>query len=213
MENDIGKVIFNKIQELREDNGGKILANNIDDIVEKLVEVVKGQITTEEDMVAYEELQKISEQIQSTKKEVSNIDISVVSEDFVPSAASELSSITESTEKSTEKILDCSEQIQTIANSLDNEEAKQKIIEQCMQILEACNFQDITGQRINRVVSTLDEIESAINAMISTFGDGMKKQAASKKDIEKKDEDLLNGPQSDGEAPSQQDIDDLFDSL
>jgi chemotaxis protein CheZ len=213
MDNDIGKVIFNKIQELREDNGGKIQANNIDEIVEKLVEVVKGQITTEEDMAAYEELQKIYEQIQNTKKEVSSIDSSVISEDFVPSAASELSSITESTEKSTEKILDCTEQIQNIANGLDNEEAKQKIIDQAMQIFEACNFQDITGQRINRVISTLDEIETAITAMINTFGAGMKKKVVPSKASEKKEEDLLNGPQGDGSAPSQQDIDDLFDSL
>ncbi|MEP3673722.1 MAG: chemotaxis protein, partial [Hyphomicrobiales bacterium] len=72
---------------------------------------------------------------------------------------------------------------------------------------------DITGQRISKVVRTLNLIEEQIGAMIS----GLEKENKEQKIItESKDEpqdiigDLLNGPAHEGEGVNQDDIDALF---
>ncbi len=43
------------------------------------------------------------------------------------------------------------------------------------QVYEACNFQDITGQRITKVVNTLKHIEEKVEALVSAFGDEISK--------------------------------------
>ncbi len=41
------------------------------------------------------------------------------------------------------------------------------------RIYEACSFQDITGQRITKVVATLKTIERKVAHIIGTFGTGI----------------------------------------
>src|SRR3546814_1118636 len=38
-------------------------------------------------------------------------------------------------------------------------------------IFEACGFQDITGQRITKVVTALQKIETKVDALLNAFGD------------------------------------------
>ena len=45
-----------------------------------------------------------------------------------------------------------------------------KLQDAVTQIYEACSFQDITGQRITKVVTTLKAIEGKVAHIISTFG-------------------------------------------
>ena len=86
--------------------------------------------------------------------------------------------------------------------------------ERVIKIFEACNFQDLTGQRITKVVATLKFIETHIMRMMEIWG-GMD----AFKDIEvvamaqrEGDAKLLNGPKIEGETghASQDDIDSLF---
>ena len=88
------------------------------------------------------------------------------------------------------------------------------IQDQVVQIFEACNFQDLTGQRITKVVNTLKFIEDRIVKMMEIWG-GLD----SFKDIEVEriaeatgDAALLNGPKLEADAghASQDDIDALF---
>jgi chemotaxis regulatin CheY-phosphate phosphatase CheZ len=80
-----------------------------------------------------------------------------------------------------------------------------------LSILEACNFQDISGQRTNKVINIINYLEQRILAMIEIWGvEGFT-------DIEVEDEELdadaalLQGPQLDGQGISQDDIDSMFD--
>ena len=86
-------------------------------------------------------------------------------------------------------------------------------------IYQACSFQDITGQRINKVVKTLKQIESKVDQLLSAFGDEVAQQrtkatneAAAAQESAKaaREEHLLNAPQLPTEAVSQADIDALF---
>ena len=91
----------------------------------------------------------------------------------------------------------------------------QDVQERVIKIFEACNFQDLTGQRISKVVGALKFIETHIVRMMEIWG-GLE----AFKDIEVEtvaeregDAKLLNGPKLDSEDvghASQDDIDALF---
>ena len=77
-------------------------------------------------------------------------------------------------------------------------------------IYEASAFQDITGQRIGKIVCALQSLEEKLASLTSAFGpleEGLAEQAA------EGDAALLNGPQLEKNASNQTDIDALFDSL
>ena len=90
----------------------------------------------------------------------------------------------------------------------------QDIQERVVTIFEACNFQDLTGQRISKVMTTMKFIEHHINVMMEIWGgvDAIKAHAPAIVDERVGDARLLNGPKGPGEEghASQGDIDALF---
>jgi chemotaxis protein CheZ len=78
-----------------------------------------------------------------------------------------------------------------------------------MRIFEACSFQDLTGQRVTKVISTLRHIEDRVTKFADALGVKDSAQAESAEDARKR-ELLLNGPAANGPATSQDDIDALF---
>lgn len=78
-------------------------------------------------------------------------------------------------------------------------------------VFEACSFQDITGQRISKVVKSITYVEERVNSLMDYCeqddADIIPVEAVKKTE----DEALLNGPQLDGQGLSQDDIDALFD--
>jgi chemotaxis protein CheZ len=82
------------------------------------------------------------------------------------------------------------------------------------RIFEACNFQDITGQRITKVVRTLKHIEGKIEVLIQALGEEVQKTHRSAAAADPNNEDsLLNGPQLPGNAIDQSEIDKLLASF
>jgi chemotaxis protein CheZ len=125
------------------------------------------------------------------------------------------------TETATNSILASAERIDELSSNLSSrltggdQEIAREILDQVISIFEACNFQDITGQRIGKVVGAMRFVEERVHHMIEIWG-GLE----SFKDVEtlddarrKGDEALLNGPAlaSDKGVTSQDDIDALFD--
>jgi chemotaxis protein CheZ len=83
--------------------------------------------------------------------------------------------------------------------------------EKVLEIFEACSFQDITGQRIRKVVDTLEHIEERIMRFTEVMGVEDAAAEETEKDRRKK-EQLLNGPALDGPEVKQDAIDALFDT-
>ena len=88
------------------------------------------------------------------------------------------------------------------------------IQDQVVRIFEACNFQDLTGQRITKVVETLRFIESRVVRMMDIWG-GLESFAGIEFEPSppgQGDRRLLNGPGLDGEEgrATQAEIDALF---
>ena len=79
-----------------------------------------------------------------------------------------------------------------------------RVQDETIKIYEACSFQDITGQRISKVVTALKIIETRIEAITGRYG--MSNVA---RGVEESDS-LLNGPQSADLAISQDEIDKLL---
>lgn len=128
---------------------------------------------------------------------------------YIPTATDELDAIIGATEDASATIMDSCEAIQGVADGVDDA-AKAKIYDETTKIFEACSFQDITGQRISKVVKTLREIEDAVDKLLQLFGPTDKEKIPEKIDNRTEDEKLLNGPQMDGEGVSQDDIDKLL---
>jgi chemotaxis protein CheZ len=133
----------------------------------------------------------------------------------------ELDAVVQGTLDATDQILTAAEHIDREAHLLEasckkpqERQAAADIKEQVVRIFEACNFQDLTGQRITKVVATLQFIEDRIVRMMEIWG-GI--ETFQKFDVETLaervgDDALLNGPKlaTDAGHASQDDIDALF---
>jgi chemotaxis protein CheZ len=83
--------------------------------------------------------------------------------------AGELNAVMQGSEQATQKILAAAEDIDQAANNLsaalkdDFEQGlSQDIRDRVLQIFEACNFQDLTSQRIAKVMASLGRLEHQI---------------------------------------------------
>jgi len=132
-------------------------------------------------------------------------------------AAGKLGAAVEGMENATDKILRSAEVIDDSAKALvaamktDYERGlAQEIQDRVVQIYEACNFQDVSGQRIGNVIDTLTTIEDRVEGMLDRH---QGRPAGVRPANPPCSSALLNGPRLDGDSghTSQQDIDILFD--
>ncbi|NQV56145.1 MAG: protein phosphatase CheZ [Rhodospirillales bacterium] len=165
------------------------------------------------------EIRAMANSIRETKSEIKSMRPGAGKDDRLVTATSELDAVITATENATNSILEASEKIEELAARLqvnadnsDDRQAADEILELTIKILEACNFQDITGQRITKVTSTLQFVEDRIVSMIDIWGqEDIDMVAPSVEANQTNDAALLNGPALDGEGISQDDIDALFD--
>src|SRR5690606_621227 len=87
----------------------------------------------------------------------------------LPTATDELDAVVGATEQATNSILEAVEVIETLVGEMTPEAGKQ-ITEAVTRVYEACNFQDITGQRITKVVKALQHIEQKVDGLLAVFG-------------------------------------------
>ena len=168
------------------------------------------------------ELDLIHDAINRTKREIATLHGKSFDGGEMAKVNGELGAVVGGTEQATQQILEATEAIDQAATALSKNTSpdQQKLLseeiqERVISIFEACNFQDLTGQRISKVMTTMKFIESHINVMMDIWGgvDALKAHAAPIVDAREGDAKLLNGPKLDGDIghASQDDIDALFD--
>ncbi len=127
--------------------------------------------------------------------------------------ANELLAVTSGTEQATQKILAAAEQIDQLANNLSaslkgkiEQGPAQDIRELVLRIFEACNFQDLIGQRVSKVMTTLRFVEEHISSVL----DEIKTMSVRPPNGAMQN---LHGPRLEHDAghASQLDIDAIFD--
>ncbi|MBK9585379.1 MAG: protein phosphatase CheZ [Alphaproteobacteria bacterium] len=159
----------------------------------------------------FQELVDLKKVIEDSRREIGMARPGDIRTKDIPTATDELDAVVEATAQATATIMDACDGIQTAAGELGGDHAN-RINDEVMKIFEACSFQDITGQRIRKVVRTLTDIEERVGHLISLLGD----KAAGTGDNEDKrvgDARLLNGPQLPPQAVSQDEIDKLLAEL
>lgn len=155
----------------------------------------------------HKDCQDLANFIVSARTEIAEIRPSDLQDDKLPRAGKELDAIVEATETATNQIMTATEKIMA-ANDVESD----VVNDACMEIFEACSFQDITGQRISKIVSTLEYIEDYMTRLTKAWGyDGEDALTADITEDSDDDAKLLNGPALDGEGVDQEFIDQMFE--
>jgi chemotaxis protein CheZ len=173
-----------------------------------MIESLQSLIEAEDDELGGE-VRSIARHIQRTQSELSRIPPRELTESVLPEADGDLHEVVRSTENATQTILDSAERIMS-ASAADVDAYRQVVDEAVVSIFEACCFQDLTGQRIRRVVETLDYVNRHV-AYVTDVINGADRKGMT---MPTRDgDDLLSGPQTGGDAISQIDADSLFEAL
>jgi chemotaxis protein CheZ len=205
------------IEEIRQSSGGPVAIDDVAGIVTSLMTSIQGDLSST-DLQAHQELEELVHYIKNARAELSAIRPDSIRDEEIPTANSELDAIVLATEAATDVFLDVAEKLETMAENLGGDDGE-TLNELTTRMYEASNFQDITGQRISKVVSTLGFIEAKVERLsrIIEGHDVADEDALSMEDLmpqdERPDADLLHGPDMPEAANNQDDIDALLASF
>lgn len=183
----------------------------VDDIGSVVVSLVQGTTQGDDvDKIAVE-LRELLDFIGAAKSELVGMQPKSLSHRDIPDAGVQLEAIVSATEDAASTIMDAADTLGEMATELEGENAE-KLENLSTELFQASSFQDLTGQRITKVERTLNHLEERLGALAEAIGDDY--VAPSEDDIEVDDEgvavnddDLLHGPQLEGEGNSQAEID------
>jgi chemotaxis protein CheZ len=183
-----------------------------------------GQVTarmtfeTDDVRILKRELVGMFGHIQRIRRELASIRTPGHEEDdHFAKMSDQLDAIVESTEDATNSIMSNAEEIEDLvgkakARISDGETnlLLDQVSDRVNAMFEACSFQDLTGQRVTKVVRSLKFVEERVNTLIRMWG----REELAKVVVEMQDTDpdkaLLNGPQRKGEGVTQEDVDAMF---
>lgn len=155
------------------------------------------------------ELQAMAAAIVRTRREIAAIKPDVGAESRVASATQELALVLASTEKAADDILTSAEKLQQIGAKLRAAGATASLCDEidahAKNLMVACSFQDLTGQRMAKATRTLQYIEERINGLIGIWG--VTQDDAPTEPLQCAEDHLLSGPAKDGEGVSQSEVD------
>jgi chemotaxis protein CheZ len=154
-------------------------------------------------------LEYLSDHIRLTRSEIGALKSGGGNAQMFSTTTDELEEIVTETARATNRIMDAAESVEKVAAALEPAQAN-ALMDAVTNIYEASAFQDITGQRITKIVRALQSLEEKLASLTSAFGPLEEPQAPAKPEG---DAALLNGPQLEKTAASQTDIDALFASL
>ncbi|HIJ63530.1 MAG TPA: chemotaxis protein CheZ [Rhodospirillaceae bacterium] len=204
------------LERLRKERGDTVRIEDVGEVVHALLSSMTGDVSAA-DLKLYQEVEALAAYIHSAKAEIAALRPQDIQQHYIATATDELDAIVGATERATNDILDAAEKLENITGDMSPEIA-QRITEATTMVYEACNFQDITGQRITKVVKALKHIEERVQALVDAFGDEFKQSSATPAQsgdaasAAAADQALLNGPQLPQKAHDQAAIDALFNN-
>ncbi|PCJ98589.1 MAG: hypothetical protein COA45_07680 [Zetaproteobacteria bacterium] len=206
----------------------------------KTVDTVNSQLSTLEEFIA-RRFDEISMEINASAQQADMAEDAITqrfseilevlsainykgSGDSAANTGVELEAVIEDTEKAANHILDAADRIVEYVSDekdWDNEEKRNKLRERIQndiqEILMACTFQDLTGQRIRNTLNNLHDIEERLSSTFERLGIDVKPsqekikerlvKAANQDDVDA----MFDAAPASGGATSQDDIDGMFD--
>ena len=169
--------------------------------------------------VLKKELYGLFKYLQRVRQEIAAINRPADKAMHFDNMSDQLDAIVRATENATHTIMECMEKNDDIVGKLREvltDEGQLQLLDRISangnDVFEACSFQDITGQRITKVVKSVTYVEDRVNALIEVWGKEEIDKIEGKPEVKKtKDEELLQGPALEGEGITQAEIDKLFD--
>ena len=184
----------------------------VEGVVRAVLTTMRGDLNaTETALLA--EVEELAQTLANARAEIAALDAGDITASHIPSATDELDAIVAHTAAATDIILGCCEKLDVLGPTLTGD-AAQVVQDVTTQVYEACSFQDITGQRITKIVATLQSIERKVAHIIGVFGqDHVPGARAAEVTPEPGAASLLNGPQLPAAAMDQSTIDALLASF
>jgi chemotaxis protein CheZ len=184
------------------------------EIVRAVLETMQGDLSARESSLLTE-VEALASTIAAARAEIAALQVDDIMASHIPSATDELDAIVAHTAAATDIILEVCETLDTVGGRLQGASAA-ALQDATTRIYEACSFQDITGQRITKVVTTLKSIDAKVAQMLTAFGGrerGDELPPAAPGSPPLGDDGLLHGPQLPAAAMDQTDIDKLLASF
>jgi chemotaxis protein CheZ len=184
------------------------------DAIEAAVREVLGSLAgdmTVTEAALLSELEALGREVARAKTEIAALQVDDITASHIPAATDELDAVVAHTAAATNEILDSCETLEEMQPRLSAADAA-ALTGAVTRIYEACSFQDITGQRIGKVVSALKAIERRVGAVTLAFGRATASGHA-EAPPQTEGQALANGPQLPTNASSQQEIDALLASF
>ncbi len=200
-------ILSDQMAAIRQSSGDAISVDQLGNILRNIFSILDDAVEPDLNTLRIQ-FNEMQEFIGNARREISSIRPNAMREVDIPEATDELDAVVAATEEATNTILDSVEKLESICSSLTGSDAA-ALEALVVKIYEASNFQDITGQRISKVVNTLQGIESRVTKLVALFP-GMDETVSEDKAGAAS---LLNGPQMTSVANDQDDIDALFDTL
>lgn len=172
-------------------------------IVHSVITKMEGVSGATQEAVV-KELRSLLDVIESIRGDLKLTKAHEVTTTHVPSATDELDAVIDATKKATDDIMNACDAIGAAAGG------NQAILDQVTKIYEACSFQDLTGQRIRKVVGVLKTIQEKVGKLLGIL---QIHDHAKAEDTRTGDAKLMNGPQLPTNAISQDEIDKLLASF
>lgn len=187
---------------------GDVTLNDVMLLAEVMTGSMREFLATAKPAVT-EELTAINEEISRMKGELAQLRAVDIKDNRIPEAGRELDAIVEATESATHTIMEAAETIMA-ADVSDPDAYQTTVNDKIVEIFEACAFQDITGQRISKVVNTLNYIDERVSAFMKRLrvaDDGEEGEREETEAERRQRELILYGPQHAGEGVSQDQVD------
>ena len=166
------------------------------------------------DAAIYRELKAIADYISFLRSEIGELQANDMRAKRIPAAGEELNAVVSATEAAGNAIMASAEAVMaSTAKTLG--EYTVFVEEQMLSIFEACSFQDLTGQRITKVVQTLEQIETRVARFAVATNANDKDGFANEEEAaraERAESLLLHGPALEGEGIVQNEVDALLDA-
>lgn len=185
-------------------------------VVRAVLSTMRGDLSAQETELLHE-VEELGRTIAAARAEIAALQADDITASHIPSATDELDAIVAHTAAATNSILEVCETLDQMAEKLDGDAAG-VLQDATTRIYEACSFQDITGQRITKVVATLKAIDGKVAQILNTFSDGQGDPSRAPAEIAvspvpANGDPPAVGPQLPGNAMDQTDIDKLLASF
>jgi chemotaxis protein CheZ len=203
---------MNELQALR-----KLMQPHAPQVDRAALEKARAQIA--EAQSYKHELGLIYAAVERTREDMAALDAGAQANDKTARASRELAAIVGGTEKATQSILQAAEEIDQAAGTLSaalktghDRGLAHDIQERVVQIFEACNFQDLTGQRVAHAVAALKFVEERVARLLEIWQAIEQFKPVVLGEAVEGDRRFLNGPMlpGDGGHSTQDDIDGMF---